>query len=72
MKYESEFICSSLKSSGQLVPRILDEFVKHILLVLETMAPPNFICVSVCPAFTAYNSVTMDRILITLSRSIGS
>ena len=44
------------------------------------MAPPNFICLSVClcvcvcvcPAFTAYISLTMGRILIKLGENVGT
>ena len=40
------------------------------------MAPPNFIslsvCVSVCPAFTAYISVTIGAILIKLGGNVGT
>ena len=40
------------------------------------MAPPNFICLSlcvcVCPAFTAYILVTMGWILIKLGKNVGT
>ena len=35
---------------------------RYIVTVLKTVAPPNFICLSVCSTFTAYISVTTGRI----------
>ena len=37
----------------------------------ETVVPPNFICLSVCPASIAYISVTMGRMLMKLDGNVG-
>ena len=37
-----------------------------------TVAPTNFNCMSGCPAFAAYISLTTDRILIKLSENVGT
>ena len=44
-------------------------FYRHSLW---TVAPTNFICVSVCLAFTAYILLTMGRILIKLCENVGT
>ena len=48
---------------------------KFIVTVCRLQTPTNVICVSVCvsvcPAFTAYNSLTLYRILIKLSENVG-
>ena len=52
---------------------------KFIVTVWETVAPPSFICLSVCPsvcmfvcsAFTAFISFSMGRILMKLGGSVG-
>ena len=45
------------------------------ILIKLGVAPPNFICqsvcLSVCPAFTAYIAVTMGWILIKLGENFG-
>ena len=45
-----------------------------IVTIWETVAPPNFLCLSVClavcPAFTAYISLSMGQILMKLGGSV--
>ena len=49
---------------------MINEGYRHSLW---SVAPTNFIsvCLSVCPAFTAYISLTMGRILIKLGENVG-
>ena len=72
-------LCETLQINSSLIIVSYINMVFYVIVlssVLETVAPLNFICLCVClpvcPAFTAYISVTIGWILIKLGEKFGT
>ena len=74
--HKPEAFCESQVSKVQIFEIVSQSYYKCIRLIhrhsRRDRAPPNFICLSVCSAFTAHISVTIHWILMKLGGRVGT